>query len=139
MLISVTLRITGAKIDPEYISQVLKVQPSSSRRTGAVRRLSSGKEVTQRCGMWALSTRDSLDSTVLDDHIQFIAQTLGDAIGAVVGLQDVERAWLDICVVESDIGQNNGAVVVGLAEKSIGLLGKLGVPIEVTFYGSADD
>lgn len=139
MLISVTLRITGAKIDPEYISQVLKVQPSSARRTGDVRRLNSGKEITQRCGMWALSTRDSLDSTVLDDHIQFIAQTLGDAIVAVVGLQDVERAWLDICVVESDIGQNNGAVVVGLAEKSIGLLGKLGVPIEVTFYGSTDD
>jgi hypothetical protein len=139
MLIFVTLRIMGDRIDPEHISSVLQIQPSTARKTGSVRLLSSGQEIKQRCGIWAFSTRDLLDSMVLDDHIQFIAQALGNAIVDVVKLPFVERAWLDICVVESDIEQNSRGVVVGLSEKSIEIIDRIGVPIEITFYGSADD
>jgi hypothetical protein len=46
---------------------------------------------------------------------------------------------VSICVVESDIKQNNRGVVVGLGEKSIELMGRIAVPMEVTFYGAADD
>jgi Domain of unknown function (DUF4279) len=139
MLISVTLRIAGAKIDPEHISSVLKIQPIVARPTGEIRKLKSGKEITQRCGMWAWSTRDSLESSSLAEHIQYLAKALEHRVESIAKLPFVERAWLDVCVVESDPNRSNNGVIVNLDVESIQYLDKLGVQLEFTFYGSGGD
>lgn len=63
--ISVSLRVFGDDLDPEYVSRLLGVAPSLVRAKGEVRH-SGGREVAERTGLWLLEVEYSPASMLAD-------------------------------------------------------------------------
>jgi hypothetical protein len=54
----VTLRISGDALVPDEVTAQMGVAPTTSHRKGDVRRLSSGRDVVRRTGIWRLEVGD---------------------------------------------------------------------------------
>lgn len=76
-----SVRIYGAGLDPLTVTQILRLPPDHTHRTGEprIRRMKSG-EVREfspyRQGMWGMSSKDWVASTRLDDHLVWLLDQL---------------------------------------------------------------
>ncbi len=139
MLISVTLRIAGDLLDPEEITAILNVAPRVSRRKGDVRISSSKREIVSKFGLWTWKSEDLSNTLTIDDHINRLKSTFQHAYALFPNLPNVENAWVDICIVDSEGEGGDSSVSFLLDKKSTATLSNTGLPIEFTIYRSLQE
>jgi len=66
------LRFSGDRLEPDRVTGILGIQPTTAYRKGDVYRQSRGHEVRGRTGVWYLSTRRCVDSNQLADHLRHL-------------------------------------------------------------------
>jgi hypothetical protein len=98
-----TLRFTGDALDPDEISRVIKEQPTRAYRKGQRYRPGPrSPEVTGKTGVWYFSTKRSIQSKDLADHLgalERLVAPFGDQENRLRELRDVmERRNLQIHV-----------------------------------------
>lgn len=134
MLISVTLRIAGDLLNPEEITTMLNVVPRVSRRKGDVRVSSSKKELVSKFGLWTWKSEDPSNTLTISDHINRLKSTFEHAYALFPNLPNVENAWVDVCIVDSEGEGGNSSVSFLLDKESAAALSETGLPIEFTIY-----
>jgi hypothetical protein len=139
MLISVTLRISGDLLDPEEITAILNVIPRISRRKGDVRISSSKKEIVSKFGLWTWKSEDLSNILTINDHINRLKSTFEHAYALLPNLPNVENAWVDICIVDSEGEAGDSSVEFLLDTGSTATLSDIGLPIEFTIYRSPQE
>lgn len=70
----------------------------------------------------------------MDEHIQKIEKLFGKTSSKLAKLNNVDRAWIDVCLVKSD-EEKNESHNTSLSVESICTINRLALPIELTFYG----
>lgn len=136
MLVSLTLRIYGEHLDPGDVTATLAVQPTLARKKGDISRSSSNKEIVQKSGIWAWRSESGL---LLDEHIRNLNATFERTFSNFSKLNHVERALVDVCIVESEKTHSDVTAFVAMDCGSIGVLHRLGLPLEFSFYGPSED
>lgn len=72
-----TLRFAGDALDPDEISRVLKRQPTRAYRKGQTYRSGPyGPHVTGRTGIWYISTRRTISSKDVEDHLNLLERVV---------------------------------------------------------------
>jgi len=74
---TVSIRLFGAKLNPEYVTQLLGCTPSSTARTGERIIKSNGKEKIIKKGYWLLEY-GARDEIVLEEKIELLLAKLTD-------------------------------------------------------------
>jgi hypothetical protein len=87
-----TLKVVGDQLDPAAVTALLGLEPTFSVRKGeAFGGGRSGREYTGRTGVWNLSTKQSIQSSRLLDHLHALASLLTADPGRIDGLRDLVR------------------------------------------------
>ena len=123
-----SLCIYGDDLDPPELTQLLGIEPTSSKRRGdAIRR---GRTAPR--GVWIFTTRDICDSEDSSVHIAMLSQLTHPQAEALKGLQD--RYLLRVFVYWSLEDGNGGPVI---DPQSLGWLAEIGAELHVDLYESA--
>jgi hypothetical protein len=72
LIASASLIFAGDRLDPDRITTLLGVQPTTAYRKGEVYKRSRGHEVIGRTGLWLLSSRGHLKSNELNNHLAYL-------------------------------------------------------------------
>jgi hypothetical protein len=134
MQISITLRLSGELLSPDEITKILNVTPHVARRKGEVR-VSSGKEIVSKIGLWTWKSEDLANALTINDHINRLRITFEHVYKLFADLPNTENAWVDICIVKTDDEESDSTVEFLLDTKSIAILNNMGLPVEFTMYG----
>ena len=71
-----SLRFAGDRLEPDRITALLGVRPTTSYRKGEIYKRSRGHEIRGRTGLWLVSTRHQFDSLELQDHFAKLLEVL---------------------------------------------------------------
>ena len=75
----VTFRVAGAALEPEAVTNVLKVSPTHAYRKGETYKPGrSGNPITARTGVWYFSTDHLSESPALGEHRTYVRKFLVD-------------------------------------------------------------
>jgi len=128
----ITLRVFADDLDPEWVTRLLRVQPTFAGRKGD-RRPSRRREIVQPVGMWQLELPGTRE-WVLDDAIGTLLSRLPPEAG--VWEQLAQRARADVfCGLFLD-QWNRGA---DLSYEILGELARRRLGLSLDIYGQAGD
>ncbi len=131
MLVAVSLYLWGTKIDPQRLTELLGVPPSTARAKGEARTLSTQQVVTARIGVWEFSTDPELSSVVLADHLDLLRSRFGPTWAMIADLPDVEEACVDVFVaINAKADGTEGSFE--MSPKNLSDLQQLGLPVRFT-------
>jgi hypothetical protein len=71
-----SLIFAGDRLDPDRITALLGVEPTTAYRKGEVYKWSRGHEVAGRTGLWLLSSKMHVLGTELGDHLAYLKSVL---------------------------------------------------------------
>jgi hypothetical protein len=77
-----SLRFYGDDLKPDEITSRLQIQPTDSACKGSQSVARSGKSRTAPTGRWVLDTESHIDSTNLEDHLEWLLDQI-EAAGVV--------------------------------------------------------
>lgn len=124
IVISIYLR--GNQLEPDYISNILGIQPSESQKKGELRPCS--KQVIAKIGVWSLVAQT--DSRAIHDHIDELLGVIGTVQARLNQIDGVEDAYLDIFIALDDEGTRTAEC--RLSEKHLEELSRLGLCVHFT-------
>ena len=130
-----TLRFSGDRLEPDWISAILGVEPTTAYRKGDVYRRSRGHEVRGRTGVWYLSTRRSVHSNDLADHFRHLVAAIcpeerADHIAALRDLMARDGVEADVsCFWHGSAGAHSPEIPAFAHE----IFARLGATIETDF------
>jgi hypothetical protein len=120
--------LKGYHLDPDYISQVLQIQPSRSQKKG---RLKAGStRFVAKIGMWAIDVKSELRP--ISELIEELFQTIGNPPMRLDELEGVEDAHLDVFFAKDDENRGVETVEFALSQPQVARLGQLGLSVCVT-------
>jgi hypothetical protein len=130
-----TLRFSGDRLEPDRITAILGVEPTTAYRKGDVYRRSRGHEVRGRTGVWYVSTRRCVHSNDLADHFRHLV-----AVVCPEGRADHIAALRDLMArdgVEADVScfwyGSAGALSPEIPAFARDIFTRLGATIETDF------
>jgi Domain of unknown function (DUF4279) len=130
-----SLIFAGDRLDPDRITALLGVQPTTAYRKGGVYRRSRGHEARGRTGLWLLSSKMHVLSADLSDHLAYLAGVFNpdngrDLIGPI-------RAVMREAGLEAEIScfwhGEHGAEPPVIPESIRAAFARLGATIETDF------
>jgi hypothetical protein len=137
LLISITLRLLGPRLDPEQITKMLGVSPDRNHKLGDAHKLPDGKVIHRKTGLWAMKHKSR--SRDLENEIGIVNARLAPALLNLKqrnlsfrDLPGVEVAFLDVHILDT---QHNGEEVENTFELSPGiarLLADMNLTLEFT-------
>ncbi len=71
-----SLRLSGDRLKPNRITTVLNIAPTVAYRKGEIYKRSRGHEVRGRTGLWLLSSEGRTCSSDLNEHIEYLLNTI---------------------------------------------------------------
>lgn len=129
-----SLRLYGDELVPENISRLLRIEPSDSAAKGSQFTSRSGKTRTARTGLWILSTEFHIESTNLEDHIEWLMDQMEPAGVIPTDLPGV--SWGDVfCYWLSATGHGGPELSPDLLAR----LGKLRLKLGLDIYFAHSD
>jgi hypothetical protein len=135
VITSASLIFAGDRLDPDRITALLRVQPTTAYRKGEVYRRSRGHEARGRTGLWLLSSKTHVRSAELSDHLAYLARVLNpddgkDLIGPI-------RAVMHEAGLEAEVScfwhGEHGAEPPVIPEEIRAAFARLGATIETDF------
>lgn len=135
-LISVSLYVRGENLDPNRISEIIGLTPTSSGRRGGSRTTDSGRQVHPRSGFWVFSTKrtanseSELDST-LNTDLENLARSLPNHEVDLSVMVSPNEIFLDIYIGVDLVDRSARASFV-IKPSIMMKLSSLGIPIDIT-------
>jgi hypothetical protein len=71
-----SLRFKGDRLEPRRVTEILHADPTTAYRKGEVYKRSRGHEVRGRTGLWLLSSKGRVESSDLNDHLNYLLTIL---------------------------------------------------------------
>jgi Domain of unknown function (DUF4279) len=128
-----TFRISGKRLDPERITQLLKLAPSESFKAGDPRGTTS---LRWSHGYWGISSEGLIESTDLEVHLEWLASQLLPVRNKLVEVRAASDIVADIfCYWESATGNGGPSFSPKLMER-IAML-DLELSLDIYFASSA--
>jgi hypothetical protein len=95
------LRFMGDRLEPDKLTAILGVAPTTAYRKGEVYKRSRGHEVRGRTGLWLLSSKGFAPVTDLDNHLRYLLSILfpggcDDKLGMLRDLMREEQLKADV-------------------------------------------
>jgi hypothetical protein len=128
--IEIALYLRGNALDPNYISGILRVEPTRSQLGGENRTSSSGVDYITRIGLWVLSVRS--DSATIEETIVDFLLKIPSDVPSFSGLDGVEEAYVDIFIAVDANDDGGGSCEFQLPPDKIVGLNRLNVPVRFT-------
>lgn len=127
-LIIVALYLRGDRLQPDKVSELLKVQPSEEQRKGAL--IAGSETAVAKIGLWALLAQTESRS---------IAEQVDELLGKLIAprtrldqIDGVDEAYLDIFVAPDYSHAKRKTMESMLTRKQIADLDRLGVDVHIT-------
>jgi hypothetical protein len=73
LLASASLIFAGDRLEPDRITELMGVQPTTAYHKGEVYRRSRGHEVRGRTGLWLVSSKRRVPGGELSDHLAYLS------------------------------------------------------------------
>lgn len=67
-----SLRLSGDRLDPDRVTEILGTAPRTAYRKGEVYKKVRGHEVRGRTGLWLASSDGQVESLDLNDHLEYL-------------------------------------------------------------------
>jgi hypothetical protein len=86
-----SLRLFGDRLEPGRISELLGTEPTLAYRKGEIYKISRGREVHGRTGLWLVSSEGKVDSKDLNDHFDYLLTIIfsgSDRLGRLHAVMD---------------------------------------------------
>lgn len=131
MLISVTLKFAGARLDPAEITRILGVLPHNSWHEGETRFSTTQKKLVRKFGVWEWTIEDKSERDDINGHLKKLNQKFQHAYALLGSLPKVENAWIDVCIVGDE---NTSCTSFVLDRESTMILNMIALPIEFSTY-----
>jgi hypothetical protein len=135
VIASASLIFAGDRLDPDRITALLGVQPTTAYRKGEVYRRSRGHEARGRTGLWLLSSKTHVSSAELSDHLVYLAGVLNPADGK--DLIGPIRAVMHEAGLEAEVScfwhGEHGAEPPVIPEEILAVFARIGATIETDF------
>ena len=131
----VSLYLRGQALDPEAVTHVIGILPTSVQSSGHRKVTSSGREFTTKLGVWSLSVE--LDSSSLDAHLAQLARDLpyGVNFASIPGVND---AYFDVFVALATDLDGEAKGEFDISQVVLGVLARLGLPVRITITAGQD-
>lgn len=128
--IQLAIYFHGDHLNPDHVSELLGLEPSSSWFKGEKRISSSNKEIVARSGLWVLGGEAFSDdlSASIEKLIPKISRK-GVVLADIPGVQD---AYVDILLAFDLKEDGGGEYTFQLSPQDIQSLGGLGLPVQFT-------
>jgi hypothetical protein len=133
-----TLRIYGDELDPELISNRLRISPSKSQRKGQVLASRLGRIRTANIGGWFLSSESNVDSKDLRDHLDWLVAQLRDVVPELTQLQIQPGIRMRVTVIWWSKGSDGWFTLTPQHMRALAEM-NLECQFELAFYGPEDD
>jgi hypothetical protein len=130
--ILVGIYLNGNSLDPAKLTDLLGVSPSSSKRKGDKRTLSTNREVVAKMGQWALIAELDSDTFDLPNIVSELAKNIETAGGGLGSLPGVDNGYVDVFAATIADAEAGATCEFELSEQNIDLLQSLGLPIRFT-------
>ena len=139
LLITISILLKGERLDPDYISETLGIQPNESQRKGEQRGgvRPNSKTYTTRIGNWWFSVDNKTKSTGdLGSDIHHIVDEVFQVFEAckqpLDKLTGVDEAYLDILVLQDIQSKLDNIAEFTLNKNQVLRASRLGLAISVT-------
>jgi hypothetical protein len=127
-LIGVAIYIRGERLNPDYVSQILRIQPSRSQKKGALKPGST--RFIAKIGMWTLKLKSN--SRSISHLIEELLAKFDNPPARLDEIDGVEDACLDIFVPLSHDSRIDGTLEFALTKDQIVKLSQLGLSASFT-------
>lgn len=126
----VSLYLLGDELDPVLISEELGVTPSETRRKGEKRASSTGREYTNRTGLWSLVIdRDQAEVAGVTAILLAELEPCKKNLSTLPGVND---AYFDVFVAGLADDGGEGTCEFAIKSDQLALLALFGLPIRFT-------
>lgn len=124
-----SLYLKGDDLDPQVVTEALRVRPTGSHARGEVHRTSSGREFVTKTGLWSLVFDQ--DPAEVSDVLGALLRCLGKQ-RTLVNLPGVQEAYFDVFVANSLDGDGEGTCAMEILADQLGALSHYGLPVRFT-------
>jgi hypothetical protein len=135
LIASASLIFAGDRLDPDRITALLGVQPTTAYRKGEVYRRSRGHEARGRTGLWLLSSKMHVPGAELSDHLAYLRSVL--KLEDDTGLSESIRAVMREGDLEAEVScfwyGEHGASEPEIPEDIRAAFSQIGATIETDF------
>jgi hypothetical protein len=130
-----TLQVTGDRLDPPEVTAVLGLKPTFCVRKGETfRRGRRDREYVGRTGVWSFSTKGTIHSDRLQDHLASLGELLLARQERFVEIREFLRGHSEWAGVSCFWAGPAQAAQPSVPEWFRELVGRIGGEIEVDFY-----
>ncbi|AOY95573.1 hypothetical protein BKK79_27955 [Cupriavidus sp. USMAA2-4] len=128
-MLIIALYVTGTKLDPDRITEILGIEPNRKRSCGEKRISSSGHEITAKCGLWGLVIES--DSPLLEVQLAQLVEKVrpSQTFPTVAG---VEEAYVDVFIALGSDSDGNANCDLSLSADLLTQVARLGLPLKIT-------
>jgi hypothetical protein len=130
IIISVSLYLRGANLDPKLVSEKLGINPSSAQYKGEKKITSTNREYVAKIGVWELDA--DTKSPALSDHLDQLTSMINTQGIAIRSIAGVDEAYIDIFIAADANEDGGGTLEFELNKENIAALERLGLPIHYT-------
>ncbi|MFA5204962.1 MAG: DUF4279 domain-containing protein [Lentisphaeria bacterium] len=120
--------INGDRLDPDYVSRVIGIQPSDARKKGDVRITCTNKRCVSKTGIWLFQPQSY--STPISEQINELLNALSGAPMQISKIDGVEVAFVDLFVPTDDGPKKT--IWFDLTHQQIEQIYKLGLYVSFT-------
>ena len=124
----VRIYIRGTNLDPDLVSKVLNLKPSTSQTKGGLK--PNSQRFIAKIGMWSLASKGKT-FPILEQVDDLLSQLEGSTV-RLDEIDGVEDACLDIFLPLSDDGKIDKTFEFALTRNQIKRLSKLGLSADFT-------
>lgn len=128
-LIDVGIILRGEKLQPEHVSELLRLKPSRSQNKGGLRH--GSKSVIAKTGVWTLMAESN--SKHILDRIDELLEMLSEIQIPLDKIDGVTEAFLDIFITSTEDNNESRAVELNLGKMHMQILCLLGLGLKVTY------
>jgi hypothetical protein len=122
-------------LEPDRLTNILHIDPTTAYRKGEVYKRSRGHEVRGRTGLWLLSSKGRVHSSDLGDHLSYLLKILPDSRD---DRMETLRKMLRDGHVEADVScfwfGSPGSFTPAISNDVIAAFGRLPARIEKDFH-----
>ena len=129
MLTTLSLRITGEFLDPDEVTSILKVKPTSAFKKGDVKNISSKNPVISKFGIWTWKSESEITA---NEHILNLGNQFNQSFDKIKLIKNIENSWIDICIVSEGDDKSDSNFLIGV--DALKVLSEIGLPLELTIY-----
>lgn len=130
-LIDVSLCLRGPDLDPDFITELLGINPTSLQKREIGQETTTSRKTIDEIGVWKFSAKS--DSFLISDHIMQLTSNI--LVGNITfsELKGIQEAFVDVFMATTAVDDGGrGTCQFELSKESLVALVRLGLPVQFT-------